>query len=95
VATNLTDSMGYKVDWFQCTESDNFSDFLLLKDSKFWNFLEELGYKVEDFEGISGRYFYEKGLTLSRYFTIYYNLEKILTRDLQFTFNLLDKAQPI
>lgn len=76
MATNLTDSMGYKVDWFQCTESDNFSDFLLLKDSKFWNFLEELGYKLEDFEESSARYFYEKGLTLSRYFTIYYNLEK-------------------
>lgn len=38
-------------------------------------FLQNLGYKFEDFEEVSPRYFYNSGLTLGRYLNIYYDVE--------------------
>lgn len=67
--------MVYKVDWFQATESDILGDILPLFKSKFWNLLQNLGYKFEDFEEVSPRYFYNSGLTLGRYLNIYYDVE--------------------
>lgn len=69
-------SMGYKVDWFQCTENSQNEDILSLEDSNFWYFLTKIGYKLEDLEPISPRYFYGCGLTLGRYLNIYYDDEE-------------------
>lgn len=66
-------AMVYKVDWFQCTESSSTEDILSIFDSKFWDFLEKLGYKLDDFEQASPRYFYNSGLSLGRYLNIYYD----------------------
>lgn len=76
MATNPTLPMGYKVDWFQCTEVDSSGELLRLEDSNFINFLDEIGYNFNDFEQISGRYFYEKGITLGNFVTIYFNTDK-------------------
>ena len=67
--------MAYKVDWFQATESSASGDILPLSDSKFWKFLQKIGYKLENFEEIDSRYFYNTGLTLDRYLNIYYDVE--------------------
>ena len=75
MATNPVIPMVYKVDWFQATESDILGDILPLFKSKFWNLLQNLGYKFEDFEEVSPRYFYNSGLTLGRYLNIYYDVE--------------------
>ena len=75
MATNSVIPMVYKVDWFQATESDILGDILPLFKSKFWNLLQNLGYKFEDFEEVSPRYFYNSGLTLGRYLNIYYDVE--------------------
>ena len=75
MATNPVIPMVYKVDWFQATESDILGDILPLSKSKFWKFLQEIGYKIEDFEESSPRYFYNTGLTLGRYLNIYYDTE--------------------
>lgn len=67
--------MAYKVDWFQATESDILDELLPLNKSKFLNFLQKIGYKYDDFEEASPRYFYNSGLTLGRYLNIYYDSE--------------------
>jgi phage replication initiation protein len=64
-------SMGYKIDWFQCTEASKNDEVLDVLDSDFWNFLKKIGYNLNDFETASPRYFYNSGLTLDRYFNIY------------------------
>lgn len=76
MASSLTLPMVSKVDFFQCVETDKNADILTLGDSKFFDFLNELGYELKDFEEISGRYFYERGLTLGRYLNIYFNSDK-------------------
>lgn len=68
-------SMGYKVDWFQCTEGSKNDEILDVLDSNFWYFLEKIGYNFDDFEIASPRYFYNSGLTLGRYVNIYYDDE--------------------
>ena len=68
-------SMGYKIDWFQCTEVSKNDEVLDVLDSDFWNFLKKIGYNLNDFETASPRYFYNSGLTLGRYFNIYYDDE--------------------
>nr|MBC9710015.1 hypothetical protein [Enterococcus sp.] len=68
-------SMGYKVDWFQCTESSKNDEILDVLDSNFGYFLEKIGYNFDDFEVASPRYFYNSGLTLGRYINIYYDDE--------------------
>lgn len=70
MAKNPYTSMLYKVDWLT---------FGLVPktaiDSSFSNdyMLDYLGYNVSDFEQISGRFFYNSGLTLGNYVNIYYN----------------------
>lgn len=74
MAINPVIPMVYKVDWFQATETQNIEGSVDLFRSKFWLFLtEELGYKIDDFEEINSRYFYNTGLTLGRYLNIYYD----------------------
>lgn len=68
-------SMGYKIDWFQCTEASKNDEVLDVLDSDFWNFFKKIGYSLNDFETASPRYFYNSGLTLDRYFNIYYDDE--------------------
>lgn len=75
MATNAVIPMVYKVDWFQATESDVLGELLPLSQSKFWKFLQKIGYKYDDFEETSPRYFYNSGLTLGRYLNIYYDTE--------------------
>ena len=75
MAINPVIPMVYKVDWFQCTESPEFEDILALSKSKFWAFLQKLGYRFEDFEETSPRYFYNTGLTLGRYLNLYFDVE--------------------
>lgn len=48
-------SMVYKVDWFSFTVSDIFDGG---EDGKDFVLLEHLGYDINDFETVSGRYFY-------------------------------------
>lgn len=66
-------SMHYKVDWLQLTENDEFGDHLSLSRSKIWEFLTRLGYQEEDFEECAPRYFYNSGITLGRYLSIFYD----------------------
>ena len=66
-------SMHYKVDWLQLTENDEFGDHLSLSESKVWKFLTRLGYQEEDFEECAPRYFYNAGITLGRYLSIFYD----------------------
>lgn len=70
MSTNLYQSMVYKVDWLAITISDsidqNSEEFELL-------LLENLGYKIKEFESIPGRYFYNSGLSLGGYVNVYYN----------------------
>ena len=65
--------MVYKVDWLAITISDsidqNSKEFELL-------LLENLGYKIKEFESIPGRYFYHSGLSLGGYVNVYYNDRK-------------------
>lgn len=68
-------SMGYKVDWFQCTESSTDDTVLNLLDSNFWYFLTKIGYKFSDLEESKPRFFYNSGLTLGRYLNIFYDDE--------------------
>lgn len=72
MSKNSTLPMGYKVDWFQCTE-DGTEKILKLSESNFFRFLLEIGYENDKFQEISGRYFYEKGLTLGNYLNIFFN----------------------
>lgn len=71
--TNPYTSMHYKVDWLQLTENDEFGDYLTLSGSKIWEFLTRLGYQEEDFEECAPRYFYNSGITLGRYLSIFYD----------------------
>mgnify|MGYP001852309307 CR=1 FL=1 len=71
--TNPYTSMHYKVDWLQLTENDEFGDHLSLSESKVWKFLTRLGYQEEDFEECAPRYFYNSGITLGRYLSIFYD----------------------
>lgn len=66
-------SMHYKVDWLQLTESDYLDDHLSFSKSEFWKYLTSLGYQEEDFEECAPRYFYNTGLTLGRYLSIFYD----------------------
>lgn len=62
--------MVYKIDWFAFTIPDEVdgngekNSFLVL---------ENLGYVLEEFEEISGRYFYNSGFTLGGYVNLFYN----------------------
>lgn len=62
--------MVYKVDWFSFTVSDEIdtngaeNGFVLL---------ENLGYDLDEFDTVPGRYFYNSGLTLGGYVNLYYN----------------------
>ena len=56
-------SMVYKVDWFSFTVSDTFDGG---EDGKDFVLLENLGYDINDFEAVSGRYFYNSGISLGR-----------------------------
>lgn len=68
-------SMGYKIDWFQCTEDSKTDDVLDVLDSNFWYFLEKIGYKLDDFELAAPKYFYNSGLTMKHYINIYFDDE--------------------
>lgn len=68
--------MTYKVDWFQCTESSDIEKTVTIFNSKFWKFLEKIGYKLSDLETVAPRYFYNTGLSLGRYFNVYYDDEE-------------------
>lgn len=72
MSKNSTLPMSYKVDWFQCTE-DGTEKILKLSESNFFRFLLEIGYENDKFQEMSGRYFYEKGLTLGNYLNIFFN----------------------
>lgn len=67
--------MTYKVDWFQCTENSDIEKTVTIFNSKFWKFLEKIGYKLSDLETVAPRYFYNTGLSLGRYFNVYYDDE--------------------
>lgn len=68
------ESMSYKVDWFQCTESSLNNKILTVFNSKFWKFLELIGYKFDNFDPASPRYFYNTGLSSSSEgISIYYD----------------------
>lgn len=67
--------MTYKVDWFQCTESSDIEKTVTIFNSRFWKFLEKIGYKLSDLETVAPRYFYNTGLSLGRYFNVYYDDE--------------------
>lgn len=73
MGTNPYTSMGYKVDWLQLTESDYLDDHLSFSKSEFWKYLTRLGYREEDFEECAPRYFYNSGITLGRYLSIFYD----------------------
>ena len=55
--------MSYKVDWFQCTESGLNNKSLTVFSSKFWKFLELIGYDLANFKPANARYFYNTGLS--------------------------------
>lgn len=63
-------SMGYRVDWLALTISDSLDQ---ISDKFELLLLESLGYNVEEFQEIPGKYFYNSGLTLGGYVNIYYN----------------------
>ena len=84
---NLYKSMVYKVDWFSFTVSDTFDGG---EDGKDFVLLENLGYDINDFETVPGRYFYNSGITLGRYVNIYYNdYEKDLTVYISLFYNVI------
>lgn len=62
--------MSYKVDWFAFSVENSLDTE---GSESGFKILESLGYEVNDFEEIEGRYFYNSGLTLGRYVNIYYN----------------------
>lgn len=71
---NPVESMSYKIDWFQCTESSLNNKILTVFNSKFWKFLELIGYKFDNFDPASPRYFYNTGLSsASEGISIYYD----------------------
>ena len=71
-----TTPMVYKIDWLQFTEEGEDDDILTLTDSVALAFFKAIGYDFKQFEEVPGRYFYECGLTLGRFFTIYFNNSK-------------------
>lgn len=72
-------SMVYKIDWFAFTVSDEID---MNGAEKGFLLLENLGYNLDEFEEVPGRYFYNSGLTLGGYLNIYFNdYEKELARN--------------
>lgn len=60
----------YKVDWLAFTLSlRDFSDY----EKEIKKILDSLGYDYDLFEEVPGRYFYNSGLSIGRYFNIYFN----------------------
>ena len=60
----------YKVDWLAFTLTlRNFSDY----EKSIKKILDSLGYDYDLFEECPARYFYNSGLTIGRYFNIFYN----------------------
>ena len=55
---------GYKLDYLAFTISDEYS---------FQQLLNELRYSIEDFKESYGKYFYNSGITIDNYISIYYN----------------------
>ena len=55
--------ISYKLDWFQCTESGLNNKSLTVFSSKFWKFLELIGYDLANFKPANARYFYNTGLS--------------------------------
>lgn len=70
MSRNPYKSMVYKVDWFAFTVSDETDKS---GAEKGFLLLENLGYNVDEFEEIKGRYFYNSGLSLGGYVNIYFN----------------------
>ena len=68
--------MTYKVDWFQCTESSDIEKTVTIFNSKFWKFLEKIGYKLSDLETVAPRYFYNTDLYIERYINVQYDDEE-------------------
>lgn len=72
MSKNINTSLVYKVDWLSFTvKQKNWPDCESLINS----ILDYLDYEISDFENISGRYFYNTGLTIGNYFSIYYDDE--------------------
>ena len=68
---NSTDEvkLQIKVDWLSFTLLPQVD----IKNGQRFQMLKYLGYKKEDFEKISGRFFYNSGKTLGRYLNVYYD----------------------
>ena len=63
----------YKIDWLSFSVGEQYD---ILEGRKF-QVLKLLGYDIDDFQSISGRFFYNAGLTLGNYVNVYYNEHEI------------------
>lgn len=63
--SSLTPTRGYKIDWLTFTLPEEL-------DQNF-RILKLLGYQKEFFEDCSGRYFFNAGITLGNYVSVFYN----------------------
>lgn len=63
----------YKLDWLAFTVSNEIDVFE--EENSFIDFrvLNDLGYKLDEFEEVPGKYFYNSGLSLGNYVNVYYN----------------------
>lgn len=88
MATNTVVPMSYKIDWLTfgvMPENGPEAEPVIEK------VLAQLNYELTDFETISGRYFYNSGLTLGNYFNIFYDdinkeVSKFSARNVLFVF---------
>ena len=63
----------YKIDWLSFSIGEQYD---VLEGHRF-QVLKLLGYDIDDFQSISGRFFYNAGLTLGNYVNVYYNEREI------------------
>ena len=66
---SATPMLSYKVDWLAFTISSS----LVNNRYEIKKILNPLGYDLDLFEEVPGRYFYNSGLTIGNYFSIYFN----------------------
>ena len=66
---SATPMLSYKVDWLAFTISSS----LINNKNEINKILKPLGYDLDLFEEVPGRYFYNSGLTIGNYFSIYFN----------------------
>lgn len=88
---NTTRIMNYKVDWLAFSLQVKNAQKPLKTAKKVMDFL---AYDLDDFQEISGRYFYNSGLTLGNYINIFYNsLDKKISSNTQSSVNVIFTGQ--